>query len=723
MRTSLSLLAVLAAVAVLAQAAPLDAKQGPAQNAVCQTEQCKNTGSRMLTSMDKTADPCVDFHVYACGGYDKKRDIPADKSSIGLFDDVDEDNVLVQRDILEGKAPAIKDPKDQQTFRKMTDLYKSCMDTSRIAAQGIAPLRQLVDSLGKALDVADDKAADKVDYNKLADALAQLHLLGADTLVGIGVGADDKAPEKQTIFMSQSDLSLPTKEYYQDDKNLGVLESAISGMLKQLSPQSNTDWAAAAKDVVALEKRLSAIQLSPDQMRDPVATYNPYTVDKLSELLPGFPWAKLLNTVLTATKTPVSLDKLVSPIIVSTPSYFKDLAGVLGTASPKTLHNYFVWQVVSAFARRLDIKAREPYNQLWELLTGVKADVEPPRWKTCVGATNSVLGFAAARWFVERRFGSDSRDRATAMLKDVINTYIARLDELDWLDAPTRQLAKDKARAVGMRIGFPDFIFDANKLAAYYDMLAIDPTNYFNNRVSAARTSVARNWNQLGKPTDKTQWSSLPQDVNAFYSPSQNDITFLAGYLQPPFFQAGLPDAINFGAAGVVMGHELSHGFDDQGRHYDAGGSLKDWWSDKTVQEFTKRTQCFVDQYSKFSIQGPDGKSVNINGKLTLGENIADNGGLRQSFSTFTKRRAAQPQQKLPGLEQLTDEQLFFLSYGQSWCGKSRPEAMVSQVLSDPHSPDFVRINAVVQNSPSFAQAFQCKQGSPMNPANKCELW
>ncbi|KAL7750796.1 hypothetical protein RI367_003753 [Sorochytrium milnesiophthora] len=533
-----------------------------------------------------------------------------------------------------------------------------------------------------------------------------------------------------------------------DDKEevdvIVTLEDAASRRPPPKTPSKPVDWKALAEEVVSFEADLAQISWDNEDLYDPIKTNNPFNVSELPSLIPDFPWHKFLQSAIDETSTDVSLDKLEAPIGVATPSYFRDLGHLLSSTDARTIQVFLIWRIVLSYAPYLDKELRAPLDQLKEKVQGVKGGVEAPRWETCVRTVDRIMGFAAGRWFIEERFGGNSRAEARSLIDGVLNAFVKRLDDIDWLDDATRKIAKAKVNNLDRKVGFPDFILDPTQLAEKYAPLNIDRKRYVDNIIAYNRAMVRYQWHKLEKPTDKSEWGMYPQTVNAYYNPLYNEIVFPAGILQPPFFKASLPDYLNYGAIGVVAGHELCHAFDNNGRHFDERGRLLDWWSNQTATEFDKRAQCFIDQYSSFTITDPKGAKVHVNGRLTLGENLADNGGLQQSWGAWRAKRQQRHDKhngtdtnddndddsnnrvsdmRLPGLQHLTEEQLFFVSFAQGWCGKARPEAALNAIRTDPHSPGFVRVNAAVQNSQEFAKAFQCKANTNMNPDKKCLLW
>ncbi|KAI9140830.1 hypothetical protein BKA69DRAFT_1109677 [Paraphysoderma sedebokerense] len=421
----------------------------------------------------------------------------------------------------------------------------------------------------------------------------------------------------------------------------------------------------------------------------------------------------------------MNLRDLNYPFIVATPSYFEELGPILAKTDNQVLNAYFIWHLILNYVDVLGESVKKGMDEYKEKVLGISPTSLPPRYETCLKYVDKLLGFAAGKFFIDKKFGGESKNVAEGMIQGVIDAFIARINALEWLDEKTSVAAIEKMTALIQKIGFPDFVTSPEKLWDYYAELNIIQSDFFGNVYRHNYVNVKRDWNKLSKKTDKQKWEMFPQTVNAYYNPLVNEIVFPAGILQAPFFNAEVPGYLNYGGIGLVMGHEASHGVDNMGRHYDSKGRLRDWWSPHTNAEFEKRSQCFIEQYSSYYINDAEGRKVHVNGKLTLGENLADNGGLRQSWTAWKNSTSIQHKKetKLPGLLSYSPEQLFFVNFAQVWCSKYKPQYALQSIRVDPHSPPFVRVNAAVQNSPDFARVFNCPAKSPMNPEKKCSIW
>ncbi|KAG0302559.1 hypothetical protein BGZ98_007402 [Dissophora globulifera] len=493
---------------------------------------------------------------------------------------------------------------------------------------------------------------------ELALVISQLEWLGVATMVEFDVAADPKNPEENVLQMGESGLGLPSKQYYDEDKIVNVYQTTIEDMFrivmgKDKVPEDAIDiltdspadgesykkppvvWAEVAKNVVEFEKLLAAISSDQEDLDNSELTYNPRTLAEISELIPAIDWALVLEKLFGAgTQTP-------NPIIISMPEYLEKLNALIHDTPALTLQNYFAWRLIHRLSPYLGVEFRKPMLQLKAALQGVSADLVTPRWETCIDVVDTSLGAMAGHYFIERSFKGDSKERADDIINSLRSSFVKKLSQLEWLDHDTLRNATEKVDLLIQKIGYsvesPD-VRSSEQLEAYYKDLEIEKADFFGNQIRSRTWSTRQTLQDLTKPVDKAKWLMSPQTVNAYYNPSVNEIVFPAGILQQPFFHSDTPEYLNYGGIGVVAGHELTHAFDNEGRLYDARGKLSDWWSNSTLQEFQQRSQCFIDQYGNFTVKDPQGRENHVNGKLTLGENLADNGGLKRSFDAWHAR-------------------------------------------------------------------------------------
>jgi putative endopeptidase len=643
-----------------------------------------------LSNIDKTADPCVDFYQYSCGNWLSKNPVPADQSRWGRFSELEERNRVVLREILdEASKPS---PARDAVSVKIGDYYAACMDEKAIDAKGLAPLQPELDRI-RALK----------DKSQLASEIAHLHRNGIDTLFEFGSGPDFKDASINIAQADQGGLGLPDRDYYlkTDAKSEEIRQKYLAHVQKilELAGEKPDQAKADAATVMQMETALAKGSLDLVSRRDPEKQYHKITQQELETLTPQFQWKEYLKD--SGTPEFKSLN-------VAWPDFFKAMNGEIQSAGLDHWKTYLTWHVLHSEARLLPSPfVQENFNFYGKTLTG--STEMRPRWKRCVDFTDSQLGEALGQKFVERTFGKEGKERTLKMVDALEKALGQDIQGLSWMSAATKQQAEVKLKAIANKIGYPDKWRDYSSVVIKRD----DPVG---NGFRADEFEFARQVNKIGKPVDRSEWGMTPPTVNAYYDPTMNNINFPAGILQPPFFQVDMDDAVNFGGIGMVVGHELTHGFDDEGRQFDAKGNLHDWWTPVDAKEFETRAACISKEYSKFEVA----PGAHVNGDLTLGENTADNGGARVALMALENALAGKTRPVIGGF---TPEQRFFLAFGQIWCDNTREEALRLQVQTDPHSPARDRVNGVVQNMPEFQKAFSCKEGQPMAPANSCRVW
>jgi endothelin-converting enzyme/putative endopeptidase len=642
-----------------------------------------------LSAIDKTADPCVDFYQYACGSWMKKNPIPPDQAGWGRFDELQERNQNILRQILEEAAKPT--PGRDATSQKIGDYYAACMDEKAIDAKVLAPLEpELVRIRGLK------------DKSQLADEVARLQSMGIATLFQFSSGQDFKDSTAVVAQFDQGGLGLPDRDYYlkDDAKSVELRQKYVAHVERmfELAGEKPEQATADAATVMKLETALAQGSLDLVSRRDPEKVYHKMTRQQLAALSPAFRWTEYF----TAAAAPAFTN-----IIVSYPEFVKAINAQIEAAPLADWKTYLIWDALHAEAPLLPTPfAQENFAFFGKTLSG--AEQMRPRWKRCVQFADGELGEALGRKYVELTFGAEGKQRTLKMVDALEKALGEDIQKLTWMSPATKQQALVKLRAITNKIGYPDRWRD-------YSSVVIKPDDALDNSFRADEFEFHRVLDKIGKPVDRGEWFMTPPTVNAYYDPQMNNINFPAGILQPPFFYNNMDDAVNFGGIGMVIGHELTHGFDDQGRQFDAHGNLKDWWTKKDAEEFQQRAACVADEYSGFSVA----PGAFINGKLTLGENTADNGGVRVALMALLNTIGNQTA-KIDGF---TPEQRFFLSFGQVWCSNEREEALRMQVQTNPHSPPQFRVNGVVENMPEFQKAFACKAGQPMAPAHACSVW
>ncbi|KAF8944802.1 hypothetical protein BGZ47_003696 [Haplosporangium gracile] len=721
------------------------ASKAPSFNkATCKTPQCVNAAKEIMDDMNSKVDPCQDFSQFACGGFYEKRTIAKDQSEFNYFQILHDKNNDAIRKIVDPSlkkipTPSKTDKAAQANLQKLQTLYASCMDESAILSAGRKPLLNQISSILTAFPATNNNST-VIDKTVLAKTLARLSTQGLFGFVSLDVEPDPMDPLIHSLSLSEGGLVLPAREYYQDPETIKLYKSTIGQMFQIVFGEEDVvtrnqtladadvkqQWKDVAKAVVDFETQLAAIGTELVDLYDPIKSNNPRTVAQISAATPSIDWPAFISGVLPAGVTNTR------PIIVSSPEYLTRLETLLKKTNPQTLRNYFIWLTIFGRASNLGLAYRQPLRTLSAILSGISPDILIPRWKTCVGVINNNLGDMAGHYYIQTAFPGASRASVLSIVDSILQAYSKTFPTLAWLDKPTLSGAMQKLKAIVKLIGYstnsPDVASSAS-LQAYFSGLPVSKTDYYANQLQFSIWSTRQSMGKLNKPVNRKKLPDPPQTVNAFYSPPTNQIVFPAGILQRPFFDVESPEYVNYGGFGVVAGHEVTHGFDNTGHHFDSIGLIHNWWTNATEKAFNEKAQCFVDQYGNFTVKGPDGKDHHVNGQLTLGENIADNGGVKQSFRAWQDRLQSDPTGKkyknfiLPGLEKYTPSQMFFISYARLWCSKERPEYLVNLIRSDPHPPAKWRINGVVQNSPEFADAFKCKVGSAMNPVKKCEVW
>nr|CAB3240559.1 endothelin-converting enzyme 1 [Phallusia mammillata] len=682
----------------------------------CMTRSCIEVASRISLSLDESVNPCDDFYEFSCGGWVKRNPLPAGHSRWGTFNELWQRNQVILKSVLESNNTE----ETSEAELKAKQYYKSCLNMEAINKVGPKPLMDLMEKMG-GWAVWESWNETNFDFNQTLMLLSPYSIY---PFFNIAVGTDSKHSNSNIIMVSESSLGLGTRDFYmnktvEDDKIMAAYFEYMTEVGTLLGGKKN-HTREQMLEVIELETEIAAVTLPLEDMRDEEKNYQRFTLQELQTLAPAVDWQTLIDRMFREHGN-ISIEPN-EPMITNSLDYIKKFSTIVNKTPKRVLSNYAMWRFIQLFVNVLN----QPFIDAWNKLHKVKFGSDLTcweRWIDCVGAVDDSLGLALSRMFIHHNFDKTSKKSAEEMVKDIKAAFNRSLKQVEWMDAHTKVRAAEKAEAVEDMIGFPDNILNVTYVDQEYVELNITSNQtYFEQQQNFIKYINIRQIKELRCPVERNEWSMTPPTVNAYYSPTKNVIVFPAGILQPPFYNNHYPLSINFGGIGIVVGHELTHGFDDQGRQYDLHGNLRNWWEQSTLDHFKKKAKCMVDQYAQFTMGG-----TNLNGNLTIGENIADNGGLQLAFDAYTKRKngnASDPvfDPLLPALN-YTQDQLFFIAFAQLWCTVSTPEFQQQMILTNVHSPGKFRVVGTLANSPQFAEAFQCPVGSPMNPPQKCNVW
>ena len=644
----------------------------------------------VLADLDTTVKACTDFYQYASGGWLKANPVPAAFSSWGPFQELRESNFLVLRSVLESAAKVAKTTSDPDT-KKLGTFYGSCMDSAAVETAGAKPLQA---ELSRIASISNAK--------QLNDAIAHLHTIGVSPVFGFGSTKDSKNSSLVILGASQGGLGLPNRDYYtKTDANSEKIRKAyVTHIAKtfQLLGKSEAEASASADKVMALETKLALGSKTPVELRDPVANYNPTPVAQLNTMTPAFDWNAFMSTLGVRGATTVD---------VGQPAYFKTVNTVLTSTPLDDWKAYLSWRLAARMSPYLSSAFVNEDFSFASMLTGARQ--LQPRWRRCLTTADNFLGDALGREYVKVAFTPEAKKRALEMISNLRSVMRERILKADWMSEPTRQQALTKLASFNQKVGYPDVWRD-------YSQLSVVEGPWGNNIIQVRSFDIKTDLAKIGKPVDRNEWFMTPPTVNAYFDPQMNEIAFPAGRLQPPFFHPSYDEGANYGGIGGTIGHEMSHGFDDQGRQYDSKGNLVDWWTNQDATNYTDRAKVVEDQYSAYTVLD----SLHVNGKLTLGENLADVVGVSVAYDALEKALAGKSRALIDGF---TPEQRFFLAYAQARRANARDEALRLQIQTDPHSPGQFRVNGPLSNMPEFARAFGCKEGDPMVRSARARIW
>ncbi|KAL1961596.1 hypothetical protein VTN77DRAFT_1422 [Rasamsonia byssochlamydoides] len=693
---------------------------------LCTEPECVHAASEILYNLDpnyKEIDPCNDFEQYVCGGWRDRHDMRPDQGSIFAGTIMQENAQMRLRHILESPqvpgdaAKAVQASADSDNFYKLKAAYDACIDVSALQKRGSKPLEDVLAQIEKIYPLGDGDS-----HENLTDAILYLIKIDVQALTAFSISPDDRDPDSVAIFVTPPrEIGLPTREYYNNSKTVeeytNVVLQVLGNFKSSHSSSSTTGPLRLAKNLVLFETKLANATPDTQAQEDVTQYYNPRSVEETQSLVPEISFTDIISTL-------GPKDFEADRLIVGSPSYLKDLSAILKSTPREIIQAFLKWKAIQAYASTIEDPKITPLREFDNRLAGKDPQATEERWRKCIGVMDEGIGWILSRFYVLDAFPEESKKLGDQIVSDIKERFIYTLDETKWMTAEVRQLGKEKVANIIQKIGYPTKspnLMDAEDVKNYYRNFELSNETFFENSLAMARFRVEREWSQLGKPTNRDEWGMTASTVNAYYNPPGNEIVFPAGIMQAPaFYGPKAPLYLAYGAFGAISGHELSHAFDSTGRHYDQTGNYTNWWDDKTVEAFEERAQCFIDQYSNFTVPGPDPDSepLHVNGRLTLGENIADAGGLSAAFHAWKKRDEASSDLLLPGLEHFTKEQLFFVAYGNWWCSKTTKEAAIRAIYEDPHAPKPARIQGTMANSREFKEAFKCADKQPT-----CKLW
>ena len=659
----------------------------------CQNEKAVETTAGIRTeNLDTTAVAGTDFYQYACGGWMKNNPLPAEFSRFGSFDKLAEDNRAQIQGLIEELAAQESAP--GSVAQKIGTLYRVAMDSVKLNKDGAAPLKERLQQIASVKEEKD-----------LYYLLGEMQKRGVGAYVAVYVGADEKNSSMNAVQTYQIGLSMGERDYYlEDTENSKRIRTAFLSHVEKMYKLAGMDDATAKRGaalVMDIETRLAKAYRSRTELRDPHANYNKMTMDEAKALCPTFGWDAFL----------AAMDfKDVKEIIIGQPASLQAAAEILHTTPVADQTLYLQWKTISYAASMLsDEFAEENFNFFGRTMRG--AQQMQPRWKRAVAVVSGSLGEAVGQMYVEKYFPAEAKERMITLVRNLQESLGERIQALEWMGDSTKVKALEKLATFHVKIGYPDKWKD-------YSTLDIKDDSFIANMERANLWSHAEMLDKVGKPVDKEEWHMTPQTVNAYYNPTTNEICFPAGILQYPFFDMNADDAFNYGAIGVVIGHEMTHGFDDQGRKYDKDGNLKDWWTEQDAKNFDERAKVMIDFFDKIEVA----PGVNANGQMTLGENIADHGGLQIAYQAFKKATAQHPLNEKDGF---TPEQRFFLAYANVWAGNIRPEEILNRTKTDVHSLGKWRVNGALPHINAWYEAFGITENDPMflPQAERTVIW
>lgn len=699
---------------------------------VCTTSECQNASQLMLSMLDQTVEPCDDFYQYVCGKWNNETTIPSDKSYVDLFYEYQEKNNALIKSVIEGEyevdeSLSEKDQElDKQLFYKLKSFYDTCMNTDDINKKGAEPLIKLLNDL-KIFNNKDDYKTPQ----GLATLLANIHKYqmnladrsNVNTLFSLEMKEDSQNPKLIINEFRQPMIILKNKKNY-TEKNILLLKNQLKLLLTNIyGEKTERDIDSIVNSAIDFETKLANITVSSEELKDKIKSYNPTSLKELNKKSPYIDWNLYLKTRYSEVgKSDIVDDNM--KINIKTPTYFENLKTIIEETDVDTIAAYTELTLIYHLADYIADDIKTPYTDLYNKMSGMTE--LPPRSDTCVQYVEIYIGMITGRYYVKKVSSEENIELAKEMVAGIKSSYIEHFNsttEYPWLDENTREYAVMKAERIFDKVGYPESIKKPEEILNYYEDLKVVPNDFFTTIINSIHFYNKMNSIDTKILFDEDRWQITPQTINAYYSRAVNGIYIPVAILLLPFFDVKLPNYLSYGSIGSIIGHEIGHAFDNKGKLYDAEGKMNIWWDSETEKVYDEKSKCFVNQYESFNYE-IEGNILHQNGTLTLSENIADNIGIARSYESWEKSYKLKPEQNmiLPGFEDLTPEQLFFIAYGQNYCSKMTNEYAV-KVIEDSHSLAKGRVNAVAMNSDQFAKAFKCKEDSPMNIKDKCVIW
>ncbi|XP_060929616.1 endothelin-converting enzyme-like 1 [Limanda limanda] len=696
----------------------LDAMQDPQCRQDCQRKRSLLRTARFVQSnIDPTIQPCQDFYSFACGGWLRRNLIPDDKLSYGIITAIGEHNEEKLQHLL---LEPVRRRGPNSAERKVKEFYRSCVNIQEIDKLGSDPMTEVIDSCGGwdlvgappgAAGWESEGAPQRPDFDELLYRTQGVY--STAVFFSLTVNVDDKNSSRNAIRVDQEGLTLPERTLYlgEDEDSVKILAAYKALMERLLSMLGAQDSTQKSKEIIQLETRLANITVSEydDQRKDISTMYNRITLRELQRIAPSLHWKRLLDKIFLEN---LSEDE---EIVVLATDYLQKVSDIINTTSKRVLHNYMLWRIVVALSEHLSTAFRSIIHEFSREIDGTEQQLELGR--LCLTQANKHFGMALGALFVHQHFSSHSKAKVQELVEDIKHSLDLRLQDLDWMDEATKEAARAKLKHMMVMTGYPDFLLKPELIDQEYGFV-VDEKTYFKNILNSIKFNIKLSVKKIHEEVDKNAWLLPPQALNAYYLPNKNQMVFPAGILQPTLYNPEFPQSLNYGGIGAIIGHEITHGYDDWGGQYDSHGNLKQWWTEDSYRKFQRKAECIVKLYDNFSVY-----NQRVNGRLTLGENIADMGGLKLSYFAYQKWvREHGPERPLPGLK-YTHEQLLFIAFAQNWCMKRRSQSIYLQLLTDKHAPEHYRVIGSVSQFDEFARVFHCPKGSPMNPVDKCSVW